>query len=240
MRHWAGLAGMLLLTFALTRVCHGQGAIISAAGPVHRGMGGASTAAPVSSLGALYWNPATISGLGRTELEVGVDLLFTDHRVKSSFGPFSGSTDADPGTFPIPNFGWVYSPQNSALTFGLAVNAVAGFKTNLAADPTNPVLAPAPVGLGRVSSEASFLQIAPSLSLALSERLAVAAGPLITNAQVGLEPFVFAAANPDATYSSARATRYHWGGGAQFGLYYIANEDWHFGSSLKTSCSESR
>ncbi len=40
-----------------------QGVILSAGGPVHRGMGGASTAAPISAVGANYWNPATISGL---------------------------------------------------------------------------------------------------------------------------------------------------------------------------------
>ena len=226
--------GAILLALLCSTVCLAQGAIVSAGGPVHRGMGGASTAAPLSALGALYWNPATISGLEHTELEVGLDVLFTNHRVSSSVGGFSGSTEADAGTFPVPNFGLVYHFEDSPLTFGLGVNAIAGFKTNLAADPTNPILSPQPTGLGRVSSEATFLQLAPVLSYSLSDRVSIAAGPIITSAQVGLEPFTFDSANTNGTYPSGRATRYHWGGGFQTGVYYIPDDCWHLGASFKS------
>ena len=57
-RWGAFLVAGLLLPLASSQVCLGQGAIVSAGGPVHRGMGGASTAAPLSALSALYWNPA--------------------------------------------------------------------------------------------------------------------------------------------------------------------------------------
>lgn len=231
---WRLLGGIWVLSLIGSNVCLGQGAIVSAGGPIHRGMGGASTAAPVSALGALYWNPATISGLEHSELEIGLDVLFTNHRLESSVGGLSGSTEADPGTFPVPNFGWVYHLDNPALTFGFGVNAVAGFKTNLPADLTNPILAPQPLGLGRVSSEATFLQLTPVLSLALTDQLSVAAGPVVTSGQVGIEPFVFDSANADATYPSGRATRYHWGGGFQSGIYYIHNDCWRFGASYKS------
>ncbi len=228
------LGGVQLLSLVCSTVCVAQGAIVSAGGPVHRGMGGASTAAPLSALGALYWNPATISGLERSELEIGVDVLFTDHQVSSSVGGLSGSTDAAAGTFPVPNFGLVYKPDNSILTFGFGVNAIAGFKTNLPVDPTNPVLAPQPTGLGRISSEATFLNLTPVISVAVSERVSIAVGPVITSGQVGLEPFVFDSANTDGTYSSGRSTRYSWGAGIQTGVYYIANDHWHFGASYKS------
>ncbi len=188
-----------------------------------------------AQLGALYWNPATISGLEHSELEVGLDLLFTNHRVDSTVGVLSGSTEAEPGTFPIPNVGWVYRLKgHPALTFGISVNAVAGFKTNLPVDPTNPILAPAPLGLGRVSSEASFLQLAPVFSLALSDQFSIAAGPTINTAQVAVEPFIFDSANANGIYSSGRATRYHWGGGVQGGVYYIHECGWHLGASIKS------
>ncbi|MGV3486110.1 MAG: OmpP1/FadL family transporter [Planctomycetaceae bacterium] len=234
MRRLCVFGGMLVLSMLGSKICFAQGAIVSAGGPVHRGMGGASTAAPVSALGALYWNPATISGLEHSELEIGLDVLFTEHRVSSSVGGFSGSTEAEPGTFPVPNFGWVHHLENPMLTFGLGVNAVAGFKTNLPADLTNPILAPQPTGLGQVSSEATFLQLTPVLSVAVSEQLSIAAGPVITSGQVGLEPFVFDPANSNATYSSGRATRYHWGGGFQTGAYYILDNCWKLGASYKS------
>lgn len=216
------------------QACFGQGAIVSAGGPIHRSMGGASTAAPVSAIGALYWNPATISGLERGELEVGLGLLSTDHRVESTFGPFSGSTEGDAGVYPVPNFGWVHRFGGSRWTLGVGVNSVAGFKTGLPVDPSNPVLAPQPTGMGRVSSEASFLHISPALSYAVTERLSVAAGPLIGTGQIGLEPFVYDAVNGDGTYPSGRATRYHWGGGVQAGVYYEGASGWNVGTSIKS------
>ncbi|QDV67945.1 Outer membrane protein transport protein (OMPP1/FadL/TodX) [Rosistilla carotiformis] len=228
------LAQSLVLLLAATGVCFGQGAIVSSAGPVHRGMGGASTAAPISALGALYWNPATISGMEHGELEVGMDVLFTQHRIDSSYSPYSGSTEAEPGTYPIPNIGWVHHLENSPVTIGLSVNAVAGFKTNLQSSLTNPVLLPQPYGLGQVSSEASFLQIAPVLSYAVTDQFSIGGGPIVTSGQVGIEPFVFDSANANRTYSSGRSSRYHWGGGLQLGAYYIANDAWRFGASFKS------
>ncbi len=197
-------------------------------------MGGASTAAPIDALGAMYWNPATISGLPQSELGFGLDLLLTNHKVSSTVGPFSGTTKAEPGVFPIPNAAWVYKRPNSAYTFGLAVNSVAGFKTSLPADPTNPVLAPAPLGLGRVSSEAAFSEVASVLSVALTDQISVAAGPVVTMGQVGIEPFVFDSPNANGVYSPGRETRYHWGGGAQAGIYYVPTSDWRFGASIKS------
>lgn len=227
------LAVGLLLMSLLHIPAHAQGILISAAGPVNRSMGGASTAAPLDALGALYWNPASISGMESSETEFSLDVLLANHRVQSSAGPFSGATDAEPGAVPIPNVGWVHKTQHSAITLGLGVNAIAGFKTNLLADPSNPVLAPAPTGLGRVSSEASFLQLAPVVSLALTDRFSVAAGPTITTGQLGVEPFVFDAPNANG-YAAGRATRYHWGGGFQVGSYYIHNPHVRLGASLKS------
>jgi len=219
---------------ATAQVTFAQGAIVSAGGPVHRAMGGASTAAPVSAIGSLYWNPATISGLGRGELEVGLGFLNTDHQVESTFGVLSGSTEGDPGSFPVPNFGWVHQTAAPKWTVGLGVNSVAGFKTGLPADPTNPVLAPQPTGLGKVSSEASFLHISPVVSYAATDRLSLAVGPLIGVGQVGLEPFVFDSANGDGSYPSGHATRYHWGGGVQAGLFYRGEDGWSVGASVKS------
>ena len=214
---------------------HAQGVILSAGGPVLRGMGGASTAAPISAIGANYWNPATISGMEHNELEFGVDLLFIDHEVSSTVGPFSGSTEAEPGTVAVPNVGWIYHTKNPKVTFGLGVNSVAGLKTNLPADPSNPVLAPvAAGGLGLVSSEATFLQIAPTIAVTLTDRLSAAIGPVLTTAQVSLEPFIFASANANGTYSSGQATKYKWGGGFQAGVYYIHENCWHTGASIKS------
>ncbi len=211
----------------------GQGIYISSVGPANRGMGGASTAAPLEALGAAYWNPAAIAGLESSELGFGMELVASNHQVTSSAGGMSGSSEASNGVFPIPSVAWIHRTSNPGLVLGLAVTAVAGLKTNLQADPANPVLMPPPNGLGRISSEASFFQFTPMVSIALSRSLAAGVGPILTLGQVAAEPFVFAPPNTDGTYSPARATHYHWGGGAQVGVYY-AGEAFRLGASFKT------
>lgn len=111
---------VLLLTLVLMLLnssqSMAQGIIVSAAGPVNRSMGGASTAAPIDALGAIYWNPATITQLPSNEMEMGLDLLFANHRVRSSVGGFQGETEGEAGVFPIPNVGWVHKCENPYVT----------------------------------------------------------------------------------------------------------------------------
>ena len=225
----SALCIVLLATAAI-----GAGIYSGASGPVSRGMGGASTAAPIDAIGALYWNPATISGLPTTELSVGLDIVLPFHEISSSVGPFSGTTEGESGVTPIPTIGWVYHLPDSPITIGLGIHGVAGVKTNLRADPNNPVLAPQPIGLGRITTEANFLQIVPVISYALRDNLSVAASPVVTLGQILLEPFVFDPPNADGTYPSGRSSRNHWGGGAQAGIYYIHNRCWHLGASIKS------
>ncbi len=229
---FASCAHLLLL--ANPNVAWGQGAILQAAGPVNRSMGGAAVAAPLDAIGAIYWNPATISGLSHSETAFALDLLFANHTVSSTLGPFSGSTEAETGAFPIPNFGLVEKTQNDSITVGLGVNSVAGFGTNLPSDSSNPILAPPPLGLGQVNSNALFLQLSPVVSIAATENLSVGFGPTITAGRLTLEPFVLNAANADGSYPTGQGTRYHWGGGFQAGTYYIYDEQWRLGASFKS------
>jgi long-chain fatty acid transport protein len=232
-RLWAAITLVLLALGASAEAASAQGIYISSAGPFNRGMGGASTAAPLDALGATYWNPAAIWGLDSSELAFGIELVSSNHKVTSAVGAFGGSSDARNGVFPVPAIAWVHRTSKPAIVIGLALSSVAGFKTNLLADPTNPVLAPAPGGLGRVSSEASFFQLAPMIAIGLSRSISAGIGPIVTLGQVAAEPFVFAPPNSDGRYSPARATRYHWGGGAQAGLYY-ARRSLRLAVSLKT------
>src|SRR5690242_5787135 len=64
-----------------------MGVILSGAGAVNRSMAGASTAAPIDASGALYWNPASISGLPGSSLDIGVEMLYPQTRLASSFSP---------------------------------------------------------------------------------------------------------------------------------------------------------
>jgi len=204
-------------------------------------MGGASTAAPIDAVGALYWNPATISGLKESELGFGNDMLFVDLDLGSSVtGVGSGSSESDSSVTPIPSIGWVQK-LNETTTMGLGLGAVAGFSTNFPASMTSPIQAPQTLGgFGRIASSAEFLQVTPVLSLQLTECLAVAVGPVVTLGKLQVDPFVFAAPdNADgvggATYPIGMGSRYHFGIGAQAGLYYTGLQDITLGASIKST-----
>ena len=242
-RTWTYCAVLILIVGC--QQAHGQGIVLPWAGAVNSGMGGASTAAPLDALGATYWNPATTSGL-ENELSVGLGFLVPVLETRSSItGLASGSSKSDAGSTALPSFGFVFRHEGSALTYSLGVAPVAGFGVNYAASGDNPIFLPqsnapgAPGGFGRVFTRASFLQIAPSVTLAVNEKLSVAIGPTITTGEVVIDPMILGPLDDSdgsgqPRYGPGRGTRFGWGGGAQIGVYYITDNFWHFGASIKS------
>ena len=259
-RPWTTFRGIVLaavlVTLSAAQAVHAQGIALSGVGPVNRAMGGASTAAPIDAAGAIHWNPASISGMKRSEMAFGMELLLPTERISSSieagalgggFPPvrLAGSNRGEPGVAPIPTVALVHKSEDSYWTYGLGVFGIAGFRVNYPSSATNPVLMPqnnAPGGfggLGRTRAEAEYLQIAPTASLALTERLSVGFAPTVTLALLSADPLVFAA--PDdadgsgvPTYPPAGGTRRHWGAGFQVGVFYILDDSWRLGFSLKS------
>jgi long-chain fatty acid transport protein len=228
------------------------GTILSGTGPINRSMGGASTAAPLSASGAMFWNPATISGLGSSQLEASAELLFPTTQVSSgisagALGPgippigFAGHTDSDSGAFALPTIGLAYLPDGSPWSFGLGVFALAGFGVDYAGSTTNfPLTAPPPagIGFGPVFSEFQVLQIHPAFAVQVTERLFVAAGPTLNLATLKVTPGLFAApndANRDGFFTYPQATHGEttWGAGFVLGAYYKADV-WAAGASVKS------
>jgi len=177
---------------------------------------------------------------------IGMELLLPTEELSSTFGPLSGSTGGEPGVTPIPTMALVHKSQDSPWTYGLGMYGVAGFGVNYPASTTNPILTPQPSagsggvgGLGRLFSQAEVLQIAPTVSYALSKKLSIGFAPTLTMAKLAVDPMFLTSpddANGDAfpSYPSGRGNRYHFGGGAQMGIYYITDSCWHFGSSIKS------
>ena len=241
-----------ILAVAASNAAAQFGPMLSGAGPVNRSMGGASTAAPVTASGALFWNPATLSGLDGSQLDVGAELLFPHTNLSSSvpansFGPgfppvdMAGTTGNEDAVFAMPTIALAYRPEKSPFTYGLGVFAAAGFGLNYPGSTTNPVLtAPAPNGLGfgSIFSEYQVLQIAPALVYDVNDELSLSISPLLDIGMLQLDPAVFAApddANGDgfATYPPGTHSRSAWGGGFNLGAYYRTG-DWGFGSAYKS------
>jgi long-chain fatty acid transport protein len=239
---------LLALAWSALPVRAQYGLDLTGAGPVNRSMGGASVAAPLDGVGAIFWNPATTTALPNLEMDLGVELLYGQSRLSSSlpanaFGPgippigLAGSDRGDNGIFPLPAMALVYRPEESPWTYGVGVFAVAGFGVNYPASNSNPILTPQPpngVGLGSLFSELQVIQIAPTVALQVSDRLSVGVGPALDLAVLRADPLFVVAPNANGNFATGAHSRYSWGGGVQAGIYYLLDENWRLGASLKS------
>lgn len=80
---YRGLLGTVAFMSTASLLFGQNGIVFTGQGPVNRSMGGASTAAPLDSLGAIYWNPATISALN-SEMAFGIEVLWPHSTLSSS------------------------------------------------------------------------------------------------------------------------------------------------------------
>lgn len=230
------------------------GPIITASGPVNRGMGGVAVATPLSPSSATYWNPATLSGFDRSQVDFGAEMLLIDSTLASRFAAnifgagappvsLAGQTKSNATVYPLPNAGLVYRPEDSPRwAYGMSLNAVAGFGVDYPGSLTNPVLSPRPpvgVGGGPIFSDYQVLQIIPAASYQLTDRLSVGAGPTLDLGRLQFDPGLSLRpddANGDgfASYPPALHTRNSWGAGFILGVYY-RGDAWAAGFSYKST-----
>jgi long-chain fatty acid transport protein len=214
-------------------------------------MGGVGVATGIDATGALYWNPATMSGLDGTQVAFGVELLYPQSRLASSYAanalgpgappfPLSGSDRADNGIFPLPSGSVVCKPEGSPWTFGVGVFEVGGFSVNYPASFFNPILTPQPpngIGLGSLFSRLEVLEIAPAVSCQVTDHLAVAVSPGLDLADLQADPAIIAPSIGPPTIPRSPIgthTRWHWGAGIRAGVYYTSADGWRLGADLKS------
>ncbi len=218
----------------------GQGLIIPGAGAVHRSMGGASVAAPVDAAGACYWNPAAISALENNEFFFSAELLFADINLASSV-PQTNRSDkdsSDNGVAVAPTIAFVQHLENSPMTFGLGVFALAGGSVSFPGSSTNPVLTPFDppnsFGFCPLQTNATGLQIDPIISYKITDQIAIGGGVTINQMSLSLDPAFFAPRNLNGTFPPATNGRPYWGAGFQVGLFAELTPSWNFGLSYKS------
>ena len=206
---------------------YGQGIAVTGVGPVNRSMAGAGTAAPLEAIGALHWNPGSIGALEHSQASFGLELINVDINLSSNIGGVGATTQGDAGFAPIPSIGWVHHIEDTPVSIGLGIYAIAGFKNNLPNDTSNLLLAAGPA-----YADAEILQLAPTVSYQVSDRLAIGVAPTVTTATVTLDPLGPSVVTPATLPGSGN--RMHWGGGFQVGAYFTPNPCWNWGFTYKS------
>ncbi len=233
MRRSALPSRVAVVLLTLTLCCEGsqlfgQGISLTGAGPVNRSMAGAGTAAPLDAIGALHWNPGSISALPTNELSFGMELLLADIDFSTNVGGIPNKQSGEAGVAPIPSIGWVHHLEDSPMTIGLGLYGVAGFRNNM---PAGPALASLGI-TGPAFADAEIMQIAPTLSYAISDQLSVGVSPTVTVQKVQLMPLGPSVVSPAP--NPGQGNRTHWGGGIQVGMYYITDRCIHLGLTVKS------
>src|SRR5262252_6656358 len=80
------LSALILFLYCLP--ASGQtGHVVHGVGAINQSMGGAGTAMPLDATGALFWNPASITDLMSSEVDINADLALIHSTLSSSLQP---------------------------------------------------------------------------------------------------------------------------------------------------------
>ena len=224
-------------------------------------MAGASTATAVD-VGGSYWNPATISGLPRSEFLLGSQFVLPSIHLQSSLPAGSigglfpatsrrGTSRSDGGVGAVPSAIVAFRlDDDSPWTFGLGSQYLVGGSVNFPGSTGTPILSPHDppryFGVGPIYGNLAVGLSSIIASRQVTDRLAIAAGPLIAVETLTSSPAGFASpVNPILTggyptFPAAYQQRPFWGGGFQLGLFYELNDDWNLGFSYKSPIWQER
>lgn len=237
--------------FLYDSTAKGQGVALRGLGAVNESMAGVATGCPLDAVGALHWNPATISALPASEMTFGMELILPTTELGSTVNAnalgagvppvtLSGSDGSEPGAVPVPSMAFVHKSNESPWSYGLAMVGVGGSSVNFPSSATNPILSPQPphgLGLGQLTANVDILQIVPTVSYQVNQKLSFGFAPTVTMAKLYANPLFLGprdVSGATAVYSPGVGTRYAWGGGFQLGAYYQTESYWNYGISFKS------
>lgn len=216
-----------------------QGAMLHGFGPINSAMGGAGTALPNESLGALAFNPALISGVKGNQLSFSTEFFKDDIKIRTTVGTLTGEANPNSHLSVVPAFGWMSRKPDSKMSIGFGLIGIAGFGTDYKEDNASILFATPPVGFGRIWTSlavtkiplAVAYQVTPKLSLGVSfntyvGQFAVAPIPHI--------PFDVSA-NGDRWYPETGKANQQFAFAGQFGFHYQATPSMSVGASITTA-----
>ena len=223
-----------LLFLSVSQLAQAQGILLRGIGAVNDSMAGTAIATPLDAAGAIYANPASISGLEECQIGFDLGVIIPHSTVTSEIDGIPttwGTANSDAGQIPAPTMSMVYrNCPHSRMTFGLAIAGVGGAASLYPAPPiagTNPILE----GKARAANVQIF-QILPTVSYKVTDRLSLGFSPVIGLASLSINPMPLGMQGRSVMENYG--TRYTWGGGFNVGAYYHLNCNWKAGFTFKS------
>jgi long-chain fatty acid transport protein len=160
----------------------GNGHFLHGVGAVNSSLGGGGAGIAFDPIGALWANPALLTQLHGTDVEISAEVFSDDLRYTTAANgqpPHTARSNGQLGV--LPALAWSIHQPDKDYAFGFGLLAVAGFRTNVPSDPQSLLTAPTsppqvPSGFGRLATDLAVTKIplavawqaTPQLSLGLS------------------------------------------------------------------------
>lgn len=228
----------VVLVGAASWVSAGNGHVLHGIGAVNSAMGGAGVALPNDPLGALLLNPALLPHLDGGRFAFSAEYNTPSNAVESSAGPFSGRTEEDGDTALIPAFGWTRHKPGTRAAYGVGFLGMAGFGADYPQDPTNPLLAPQPIGFGRVYSNYTLLKVPTAVGWKFGDSLSLGLSLNVARATLTADPAGFVPPDCSGPAGPCFFPRVNadnaWGFGLGVGAYYRVNQAFALGFSYSS------
>jgi len=227
------VAVIVIISYQAQQAALAQGVMLRSIGAVNASVGGTATAMPLDAIGALHWNPASISALKQNEMTFGLELIQPQSRVNTwdNAGNFQNSITGEAGVTPVPSKGFVWRKcPRSPYTFGLGMSAVGGAASLYPQVPGDPVFN----DHGK-SATVIILQVTPTAAVQLTERMSIGVAPIVDLASLNINPMSLGSnALVPETALSTYGTRYVWGMGFQIGTLYDFQNNFKAGFMFKS------
>ena len=215
-----------------------QGHMIQGVGPVNSAMGGAGTALPNESLGALTFNPALITEVKGNQLSFTNEFGMDDIQIDTTVGGRTGHAESTKQVTVLPGFGWMMRDPNKKLALGFGLIGLGGFRTDYKQDDASILFAQPPAGFGRIFAEYRLTKIPVALALALTPKLSVGVSANVYLGEFGVAPLPYKFFDVDAAgnrwYQSAGKMTNRYALSAQVGVLYKVNDKVNLGASITT------
>lgn len=215
-----------------------QGAALHGIGPINSAMGGAGTAVPNESLGALTFNPALIAGVKGNQISFSTEFFQDSIKIHTTLGFLSGDAKGTPHLSIVPAFGWMMRDPSKKMAIGFGLIGVAGFGADYAQDSNSILFAQPPAGFGRIWTSLAVTKVPVAFAYQVTPKLAIGASLNTYVGQFAVAPlpytFYDTSANGDRWYAEAGKASQRFAVAGQFGFHYQATPKMSIGGSFTT------